>query len=160
MATRSAIGYKTPEGKVRAIYAHWDGYVAGVGHTLVEHYQAAYKIAQLVELGDVSIVDKNIGKQIDFEDRDAQRDNEQCLFYGRDRGEANTETREFDTVGDFVDHYESAGCEYFYLYANGEWIYHDRYQAGTDALGHPIFDFLAPKVLEEVARLQKMGYDI
>ena len=27
MATRSAIGMKTPEGKIKAIYCHWDGYV-------------------------------------------------------------------------------------------------------------------------------------
>jgi len=160
MATRSAIGYKTPEGKVRAVYCHWDGYVAGVGHTLVEHYQAAYKIAQLVELGDISILDANIGKKINFDDREAQRDNEQCLFYGRDRGESNVETKEFDTVGDFVDYYESAGCEFFYLRVNGDWIVHDRHSVGTDALGNPIFDFLAPKVETEVERLRKMGYDI
>jgi hypothetical protein len=160
MATRSAIGYKTPEGKVRAVYCHWDGYVAGVGHTLETEYQEARKIAQLVELGDISILDKNIGTKIDFDDREAQRTAEQCLFYGRDRGEANTETKEFDTVGDFVDYYEGAGCEYFYLRSNADWIYHDRYQVGKDALGLPIFDFLAPKVAAEVERLKKMGYDI
>ena len=26
MATRSNIAYKTPEGKIRSVYAHWDGY--------------------------------------------------------------------------------------------------------------------------------------
>jgi hypothetical protein len=158
MATRSAIGYKTPEGKVRAIYAHWDGYPAGVGRTLETHYQQARKIAQLVELGDVSVVDAEIGVQVDFDDRAAQEG--QCVFYGRDRGESGVETKEFDTVGDFVDYYEGAGCEYFYLRSNADWIYHDRYQVGKDALGLPIFDFLAPKVAAEVERLKKMGYDI
>lgn len=156
MATRSAIGYKTPQGKVRAIYAHWDGYPAGVGRTLVNHYQAAYKICQLVELGDVSIVDAEIGVQVDFDDRAAQEG--QCVFYGRDRGETGVETREFETVGDFVDHYTGAGCEYFYIYSNGEWIYHDRHGVGKDALGMPVFDFLEPKVASEVERLKKMGY--
>lgn len=156
MATRSAIGYKTPEGKVRAIYAHWDGYPAGVGRTLVNHYQQARKICQLVELGDVSIVDAEIGVQVDFDDRAAQEG--QCVFYGRDRGETGVETREFETVGDFVDHYTGAGSEYFYIYSNGEWIYHDRYGVGKDENGFPVFDFLEPKVASEVERLKKMGY--
>lgn len=161
MATRSAIGYMTPTGKVRAVYCHWDGYVAGVGRILETHYQEARKIAQLIELGDISILDKNIGTKIDFDDRDAQAANEQTLYYGRDRGESNTDTREFETVGDFVDYYEGAGCEYFYLRTtDGQWIYHDRYTAGKDALGYPMFDFLAPKVETEVDRLRQMGYTV
>ena len=161
MATRSAIGYMTSTGKVRAVYCHWDGYVAGVGRTLQNEYQEARKIAQLVELGDISILDKNIGTKINFDDREAQSTNEQCLFYGRDRGEANTETREFETVGDFVEHYESAGCEYYYLRTSyGYWIYHDRYTAGKDALGYAMFDFLEPAVLNEVERLRAMGYEV
>jgi hypothetical protein len=158
MATRSAIGYKTPEGKVRAIYAHWDGYPAGVGRTLETHYQQARKIAQLVELGDVSIVDAEIGVQVDFDDRAAQEG--QCVFYGRDRGESGVETKEFDTVGDFVDYFEGAGCEYFYLRTVNEWIYHDRYNGGKDANGFPVFDFLDAKVAAEVERLKKMGYEV
>jgi len=159
MGTRSAIGYKTPEGKVRAKYSHYDGYVAGVGHTLVNSYQEARKIAQMVELGDQSFLAEEIfpkGKTHSFNTPEEGV----TVFYGRDRGEENVEAQEFDTVGDFVDYYESAGCEYFYLYANGEWIYHDRYGVGKDALGNPIFDFLEPKVEKEVDRLRKMGYNV
>jgi hypothetical protein len=158
MATRSAIGYKTPEGKVRAIYCHYDGYVAGVGHTLETDYQQARKIAQLVELGDASTLGAEVFGDKTHSFNTPNKD--VTVFYGRDRGEANTETKEFDTVGDFVDYYEGAGCEYFYLYANGEWIVHDRYSVGKDALGNPVFDFLAPKVAAEVERLKKMGYEI
>ena len=52
MGTRSAIGYKTPEGKIRAKYSHYDGYPAYTGAMLQEHYTQARKIAQMVELGD------------------------------------------------------------------------------------------------------------
>jgi len=48
------------EGKVRAKYSHYDGYVAGAGKTLQEHYTQARKIAQMVELGDQSYMDKEI----------------------------------------------------------------------------------------------------
>ena len=51
MGTRSAIGYKTPEGKIRAKYSHYDGYPSYTGAILNEHFQEARKIAQMVELG-------------------------------------------------------------------------------------------------------------
>jgi hypothetical protein len=158
MATRSAIGYKTPEGKIRAIYCHYDGYPAGVGHTLETEYQEARKIAQLVELGDASTLGPKLFGTADhsFNTPDA----DVTVFYGRDRGETGVETKEFETVGDFVDYYEGAGCEYFYLRTVNEWIYHDRYNAGKDANGFPVFDFLDAKVAAEVERLKKMGYDI
>ena len=159
MGTRSAIGYKTGEGKIRAKYSHYDGYVAGVGKTLVEHYQAARKIAQMVELGDQSFLAEEIfpkGKDHSFNTPEEGV----TVFYGRDRGEEGIEAKEFDTVGDFVDYYEGAGCEFFYLHVNGEWIYHDRYGVGADAMGHPIFDFLEPKVEAEVARLRAQGYNV
>jgi len=119
MATRSAIGYKTPEGKVRAIYCHYDGYVVGVGRTLQEHYQEARKIAQLVELGDASVLEPALfgtaSHSFDTPDGDV------TVFYGRDRGETGVEAREFDTVQDFVDYYTSSGCEYFYLHTAAGW---------------------------------------
>ena len=159
MATRSAIGYMTPAGKIRAIYCHWDGYVAGVGHTLITHYTQARKIAQLVELGDASSLGAEVFGDSNHSFNTPNED--VTVFYGRDRGETGVETREFDTVGDFVDNYDRAGCEYFYLIqTGGEWIYHDRYNTGKDANGFPVFDFLEPAVEKEVDRLQKLGYTV
>jgi hypothetical protein len=158
MGTRSAIGYKTPQGKIRAKYSHYDGYVAGVGHTLINHYQEARKIAQMVELGDQSFLAEEIFPKGNTHSFNTPEEGV-TVFYGRDRGEEGVEAKEFDTVQEFVEYYADAGCEYFYLkQTGGEWIYHDRYGAGNDANGFPIFDFLEPKVEEEVARLKKLGY--
>ena len=157
MGTRSAIGYKTAEGKIRAKYSHYDGYVAGVGRTLVEHYQAARKIAQMVELGDQSFLAEEIfprGKTHSFNTPEEGV----TVFYGRDRGEDGTEAQEFETVQEFVDYYAGAGAEYFYLHTAAGWIVHDRYGAGNDANGFPIFDTLDERVEAEVARLKKLGY--
>ena len=159
MGTRSAIGYKTPEGKIRAKYSHYDGYVAGAGKMLQEHYTQARKIAQMVELGDQSYMDKEIfpvGKTHSFETPEEGV----TVFYGRDRGEDRVDAQEFDTVQEFVDYYAGAGCEYFYLHTAAGWIVHDRYGAGTDALGYPVFDDLETRVTLEVARLKAQGYDI
>ena len=160
MGTRSAIGYKTETGKVRAKYSHYDGYVAGCGKTLQEHYTQARKIAQMVELGDQSYMDKEIfpmpgsGHSFDTPEEGV------TIFYGRDRGESNVEAVEFDTVQEFVEYYAGSGCEYFYLHTAAGWIVHDRYGAGNDANGFPVFDDLETLVTLEVARLKAQGYDI
>ena len=154
MGTRSAIGYKTPEGKIRAKYSHYDGYPAYTGAMLEKHYQQARKIAQLVELGDASVLrDKLFGTanhSFDTPDGDV------TVFYGRDRGETGVDAREFDTVQDFVDYYTSAGCEYFYLRAGDAWIYHDRYGVGKDDHGYPIMDILVYRAERDYDRIMKM----
>ena len=144
MGTRSAIGYKTPEGKVRAKYSHYDGYPAYTGAVLQEHYQEARKIAQMVELGDQSFIAPNVFPK--GEHSFSKPEEDVIVFYGRDRGEPNTEAQEFDTVQEFVDYYTSAGCEYFYLHTANGWIVHDRYGVGKDANGYPVFDYLETKL--------------
>ena len=156
MGTRSAIGYKTGEGKIRAKYSHYDGYIAGVGKTLVEHYQEARKIAQMVELGDQSFLAEEIFPKGEHSFNAPEEG--VTVFYGRDRGEEGVEAQEFETVQEFVEYYTGAGCEYFYLHTAAGWIVHDRYGAGNDANGFPIFDTLDERVESEVARLKKLGY--
>ena len=141
MGTRSAIGYKTSEGKIRAKYSHYDGYVAGCGKTLQEHYQQARKIAQMVELGDQSFIAPNVFPTSDAHSFSTPEEGV-IVFYGRDRGEDGIEAQDFETVQEFVDYYADSGCEYFYLHTASGWIVHDRYGVGKDASGYPIFDLL------------------
>ena len=159
MGTRSAIGYKTPEGKIVAKYSHYDGYVAGVGRTLQEHYQEARKIAQMVELGDQSFLAPEIFPTDKTHSFNTPEEGV-TVFYGRDRGETNVDAQEFDTVQEFVEYYTGAGCEYFYLHTVNGWVVHNRYGAGTDSNGFPVFNTLEEQVEIEIARLQAAGYDI
>jgi hypothetical protein len=144
MGTRSAIGYKTAEGKVRAKYSHYDGYPAYTGAVLNEHFQEARKIAQMVELGDQSFIAPNVFPK--GEHSFSKPEEDVIVFYGRDRGETNVEAQEFDTVQEFVDYYAGAGCEYFYLSTPNGWIVHDRYGVGKDANGYPVFDYVENKL--------------
>ena len=106
MGTRSAIGYKLPNGKIRAKYCHWDGYVeGGVGQTLQESYQDAVKIGLMVELGDMSTLAAEIAN---------------CSFYGRDRGDTDVDAQDYDDFDDFTTSFE--GCDYFYVWNGNEWI--------------------------------------
>ena len=154
MATRSSIGYLKADGSVVAIYAHWDGYPAGNGRILQEHYQAAYKIGQLVHMGDVSSLGAEIGKKQDFNDRSTQKD-EWCLFYGRDRGETGVDCRNYASIKDWV---EQGGQEYNYLWTGKQWIVNDH--EATDSIGNYVFDDLEMVVDMELARLRAAGYEV
>jgi len=145
MGTRSAIGYKTPEGKIRAKYSHYDGYPAYTGAVLQEHFQEARKIAQMVELGDQSFIAPNVFPTDASHSFNTPQE-DVIVFYGRDRGEDRVDAQDFDTVQEFVDYYAGAGCEYFYLHTVNGWIVHDRYGVGKDANGYPVFDYLETKV--------------
>ena len=142
MGTRSAIGYITPQGKIRAKYSHYDGYPAYTGAMLQEHYQEARKIAQMVELGDQSFLEKEIFP-VGEHSFDKPEDGV-TIFYGRDRGERDVDAQEFDTFAEFVEYYAGAGCEYFYIYDGRNWIYNDHEQ--QDANGFYVFDFLETRL--------------
>ena len=117
MGTPSAIAYKTPKGKIRAKYCHYDGDPENTGVTLEQHYKDARKIEQMVELGDQSYLAKDIFPTDSTHSFGTPQDGV-TVFYGRDRGESvDVQAREFDTVKQFVNCYAGAGCLYFSLYS-------------------------------------------
>lgn len=54
MATRSAIGYATPAGRIRAAYCHWDGYPEHQMPILTSYFIKPSIIRRLVKLGSMS----------------------------------------------------------------------------------------------------------
>ena len=139
MGTRSAIGYKTAQGTIRAKYSHYDGYVSYTGVMLREHYTDPAKVKEMVELGDQSFLEKEI---FPVGEHSFEKPEEGCtIFYGRDRGESNVDAQEFDNFADFVDYYDGAGCEYFYLHTPGGWIVNDHSKLDANT-GYPAFDFV------------------
>lgn len=98
MSTRSTIAVEFPDGTVQQIYCHSDGYVSYVGKVLLTHYSDHAKAQLLTKHGDLSMLGKEIGDKIDFNDRMTYvGDNiaTQCRFYGRDRGETGIESNKF-----------------------------------------------------------------
>ena len=116
MATRSTIAMRLEDGSVRSVYCHFDGYPDGVGATLREHYTNAAKIEQLLDLGDLSVLDVEIGEKVDFNGRPEG----QCLFYGRDRGETGINARSHADENEWLGYRKGNACEYGYLW-NGAW---------------------------------------
>ena len=114
MSTHSRIGKKLPNGTIKSIYCHFDGYPKHNGSILKKYYTDEAKIDALLELGDLSILGIEIGEQQDFNNRDTHR-SEWCLAYGRDRGETNVEAIIHNNIKDMC--WEV----YNYVYDNGEW---------------------------------------
>lgn len=141
MSTRSHIAIKRDEGRVEGIYCHSDGYPSHNGRILQEHYQSEKKIERLFRLGDLSTLAKNTGKQHDFnwrmdfyekyrgrddsmyDDPEFIRLNDQCLAYGRDRGETGIDPVMHESLADAWEYVRESDREWFYLYdpATGGW---------------------------------------
>lgn len=118
MSTRSAIGMMNPDGRVRAVYCHYDGYPAHVGKILNEHYRSSDKIVSLLDQGDISSLAQEIGTKHDFNSRYLG----ECTFYRRDRGDTEVDAETFVNIQEFLDFYDNAGAEYFYIYRQGQWF--------------------------------------
>jgi len=102
MATRATIGRVTDEGYIRYVYSHWDGYLDGVGTTLLENYNTTSQVEELLNHGDVSSLANTI---------------EDTTFYHRDRGEPLNEVcpLETDSLTDLRE-------EFAYVWTGSEWV--------------------------------------
>ena len=122
MATRSRIGMEQPNGEVRSIYCHWDGYPEGVGATLQEHYTNPEKVAALIALGDISILSENVAPRGGQERSQHSFQNPAdgvTVAYHRDRGEEFRAPRVDASVEAFS---RSDIEEYGYVFTqSGEW---------------------------------------
>lgn len=120
MATRGTVGIKNADGSITSIYTHWDSYPSHNGKILKEHYTTEEKVRQLMRLGNLSVLGKEIGQKQDFDRGGVQG---WCLAYGRDRGEDGQEARGHKTLKEWKDARREWSCEYGYLFdvATGKW---------------------------------------
>ena len=117
MSTHSFIGI-VKDHAIRGIYCHFDGYVkSGVGQTLFEYYQNDDKVNELINLGSISF----LGKEVSPTDKHTF-DNPQSgvtVAYHRDRGEALD-------IGVFYDikSFDKYIWEFWYIYIrfDGRWF--------------------------------------
>ena len=123
MATRSVIAKLDNKG-AKAIYCHSDGYLEHVGRVLDGHYRDESKVDELLEHGDVSSLNENIGEKLPFNDYMSFHEKKQCRFYQRDRGEKLS--IEILTSEKYILDYASSCCaEYVYMFAFGYWYVYD-----------------------------------
>jgi len=101
---------------IKAVYCHWDGYLEGVGKTLLAHYPSA-KANQLVALGNISSLGSSLGEKHDFDNPPQDT----CNFYGRDRDEKDQEFETFQSAEEWLAEEKDYGREYMYLMKDGVW---------------------------------------
>jgi hypothetical protein len=110
MSTRSGIGIDCGD-HILGVYCHSDGYPQEVGKILQVYYREPAKVVSLLNLGDISSLDQDIGEKHPFSDRPEGS----STFYGRDRGDTGTALRAFASREDFRVALRAAGVEYVYL---------------------------------------------
>ncbi len=150
MATRSTIALEFADGTVEQVYCHWDGYLDHNGKILQEHYSNPFKLKQLIQLGALSSLSREIGEKHSFDNPgkygtpefDAYRQTVEhmCTFYARDRGEELVK----HTFKDFEDYKENAQFEeynYILRQVNGKAVWfvssyrtNDRFVPLADAI--------------------------
>jgi hypothetical protein len=125
MATNSRIGKMLPDGTIKQIYCHWDGYVeGGVGETLVEHYDNEQDIDALLALGDLSILARYLYPT--GEHSFDKPETHVCVSYSRDRKENEEDTcAKVVSMEEWMTPFYSLGADYYYLFNAGNWLVKD-----------------------------------
>lgn len=95
------------DGRVRSVYCHHDGYLEGVGRTLLDHYTDPDKIDSLLALGDLS----SLG--------DDPETPGECIAYMRDHGETDCPATESINLDDALA--IDTSQEFYYVWENGSW---------------------------------------
>jgi hypothetical protein len=105
MSTNSTISVELPDNKgVKTVYCHWDGYLEGVGATLLNDFNTQEKAEALVALGDLSSVAGGVEA------------------YHRDRGEAWSAVAPRDTKSVLgLRARINTLQEYNYIFSQGAW---------------------------------------
>lgn len=126
MATRSTIwinlgneGSENKDDKFRGIYCHFDGYLEGVGETLLNHYNDIEKINKLIDLGSISSLSEHVETdQPHSFDKPLEG---VVVAYARDRGE---DLNVFEVYG--LENTNQYGEVYNYVFDGNDWkLYED-----------------------------------
>ena len=128
-ATRWNVAVEMPNGKVTAVYGHYDGDPGYVGKILKQYYSQGGKVRDLVKLGKqgISTLGKKIGKKHDFNmPYDEKEKLGYTTFYGRDRGESGNMSSTYKSREDYGRNVGS-DIEFAYVWSVKEkkWYYFD-----------------------------------
>lgn len=120
MSTRSTIGIERPDGAIKCVYCHFDGYPSHHGPILLLDYATADKVEALLQGGSMSILGKVPGLIQDF----SHPQEGYTLYFGRDRGDKGAEARACRDREAMLDIAAHNGSEAAYLFSSsGQWLF-------------------------------------
>ena len=104
MSTNSLVAFLKEDGSVVSSYVHYDGYVTGVGLTLLEHYNTEEKAYAVSTAGYFSSLSENIEESLN---KSVHKD---------EKGDYSENREEFE---EYIR--RDSGLEYVYLWSDGYW---------------------------------------
>jgi hypothetical protein len=127
MATRSTIALEFADGTIGQVYCHWDGYLAHNGKMLQEYYSNPFVLRDLIDLGSLSSLRPTIGTKHPFSMFEANMTQDEfynlyrdmCTFYGRDRGEGQSDATYFKDFENFKANCQQEEYDYILRNVNG-----------------------------------------
>jgi hypothetical protein len=126
MSTNSTIAVQHTDGTIHQIYCHWDGYLEYNGSMLKQFYNTPELAKELVSLGNLSSLNKRIEPN-GYLHTFAYPEEGTCVYYGRDRGEANNETNIYESFDHYRLRYDRQEYNYLYVEVDEKWyvVYKD-----------------------------------
>ncbi len=120
MATRGRVGLELADCSILSIYSHWDNYPEWAGRILRTHYDTREKVAELVDMGDVSCLWTNK----DWKGNEWSDCKYKALSYA-ERGEDCPPRLDKDLCEYLLPNNNE---EYAYVFRNGEWVCYNMHQ--------------------------------
>jgi len=120
MGTHSSIAVQHQDKTISAIYCHYDGYLEGVGSSLLRHHNSQEAAEALVSLGDCSTVDGGV------------------VAYSRDRFELKPKV--FRDELDYLNHCARSidDSGFRYLFKDGAWTVWGEQVTGSPMVPVPL----------------------
>ena len=119
MGTHAMIGiWNSEDGSVEATYVHYDGYVDGVGNTLIHFFNTQESASAVASVGYLSSLSADLETSIE-------------------KSVHQEPTVPYESVEQFMKNgYDYAGAEYLYLWDGEAWFVASRYgeQRFTDVV--------------------------
>lgn len=128
MGTSSTIAILNKDGTVEQINANYDGGIAHNGTLLVVHYRDPQKIKELIKLGDLSALKKEVHPPLGLEHSFKNPVEEVTIFYGRDRRERSTKANKFNSYEDYLAVGIQEPFNYIYDEKKSKWFFIDPYE--------------------------------
>lgn len=118
MSTRAKIMIVDSNNIVTGIYCHFDGYLDGVGATLLKYYSDLDKVKDLIALGSISYLEKSIECPLGHSFNTPIKG--YTVAYHRDRGEDFCQSRGVIENG-IIKNITFEEYNYVYFESNSEW---------------------------------------
>ena len=127
MATRSTISIENLDGTVNTVYCHWDGYLEGVGATLLKCYNTRNLVEKLISKGSISSLGTYVSEESEPFDR--VLDGADYTVYYSYRGE-DVVVNQFSSLQDYEEQHNFEEFDYIFTkdnvwsvfqYKTGDW---------------------------------------